>query len=359
MEARTDPLPPWKHRGLWLAALVVAVAALALGLRWWRFYSTHVSTDDAYVHADIAQITPRIAGTVEALLVDENWPVTTGQALVRLDPSDYDLSLRQADANLASARQQVEQERAAVRAAQSHVDVAEAELAQARLDYTRASELAKGEVVSAERLDRTRTALRAAEARYAQAQRELERSRATLGIPLDAPITDAAVVRQAQAARDQAALLRSYTELQAPSAGVIAKRLVEVGQRVQPGQPLMAVVPIQDVFINANFKETQLRDVRVGQPATVVADLYPGVEYAGHVESLPPGTGAAFALLPPENATGNWVKVVQRLPVRIALDAPPPADRPLWVGLSMHVTIDTSRQQGPRLLPARPQQAGR
>jgi membrane fusion protein, multidrug efflux system len=348
-------LGSWKRGGLFIVVGAAAVAALVFGLRWWRFSRTHVSTDDAYVHADIAQITPRIAGTVETLLVEENWQVAAGELLVRLDPADNDLGLRQAEANLAGAAQQVEQARAGVRAAQSQVEVAEAELAQVRLDHARAAQLAKSGVVSPDGLDRARTALRAAEARYAQAGRELERGRATLGIPLDAPATEAAVVRQAQAARDQAALLRSYTELRAPIAGMLAKRMVEVGQRVQPGQPLMAVVPLQAAYIEANLKETQLTDVRVGQPATVETDVYPGVVYAAHVESLPPGTGAAFALLPAENATGNWVKVVQRLPVRIALDTPPLADRPLWVGLSIRVTIDTSRKEGPRLVSQRPQ----
>lgn len=350
---------PWRSRGFLIAAAAAAILAVVVGLRWWLFYRTHVSTDDAYVHADVAQITPRVAGTVAELLVEENWPVSAGQLLVRLDPADYDLGLRQAEANLAGTMQQVEQGRAAVRGAQSQREVAAAELAQARLDYARTAQLAKGDVVSPDRLDRAQTALRAAEARHTQAQRELERGQASLGIPLDGPATSAAVVRQAQAARDQAALLLSYTELQAPTTGVIAKRMIEVGQRVQPGQPLMAVVPLQDIYIEANFKETQLTDVRVGQPATVEADIYPGVIYAAHVSSLPPGTGAAFALLPPQNATGNWVKVVQRLPVRINLDTPPPADRPLWVGLSLRVTIDTSRQEGPRLLPGQPQQAAR
>jgi membrane fusion protein, multidrug efflux system len=346
----------WARRGVLVgAAAIVAAAFVVVGIRWWLFYRTHVSTDDSYVHADVAQVTPRIPGTVTALLVDENWQVAAGDLLVQLDTADYELGVRQAGANLAVAVQQVEQTRAAVRAAQSQVEVAEAELAQARLDHTRAAQLAERKVVSPDRLDKARTVLRAAEARHAEAQREAERALATLGIPLDASATAAAVVRQAQAARDQAALLLSYTELHAPTAGVVAKRSVEVGQRVQPGQPLMAVVPVQAVYIEANFKETQLTDVRVGQPATVVADIYTGVVYNAHVESISPGTGAAFALLPAENATGNWIKVVQRLPVRIALDAPLPPDHPLWVGLSTTVTIDTSRREGPLLLPRRPQ----
>ncbi|MFN8626683.1 MAG: HlyD family secretion protein [Candidatus Binatia bacterium] len=340
------------------AALALAIAVLVVGVRWWMFARTHASTDDAYVHADIVQITPRIAGTVDALFVIDNQPVVAGDLLVRLDPADTALGLRRAEATLAGALQQVEEERAAVRAAQSQGDIADVELAQTRLDHARAVQLAARGVLSPDRLDKARTALRAAEARAAEAQRQMERARASLGIPLDAAAPEAAIVRQAQAARDEAALLLSYTELRAPAAGVVAKRLVQVGQRVQPGQPLMAVVPVQAAYVEANFKETELTTVRVGQPATVEADIYPGRIYPGHVESLSPGTGAAFALLPPENAVGNWVKVVQRLPVRIALDAPPPADHPLWVGLSVTVTIDTSRQDGPRLAPRRAARAG-
>jgi len=343
----------WRRPVALTAAAVVGIAALVVGVRWWLFYRTHVSTDNAYVHADIAQVTPRIAGTVEALLVDDNQQVKAGELLVRLDPADAELELRQAKANLAGALQQVEEARAGLRAAQSQVDVAEVQLAQARLDYNRAAQLAKHGVVSPDRLDKARTALRAGEARSSEAHRQLERARAALGIPPDAAATDAPLVRQAQAACDKAALLLSYTQLRAPVAGVIAKRLVQVGQRIQPGQPLMAIVPVHAAYIEANFKETQLTAVRVGQPATVEADIYPGLVYHGHVESLCPGTGAAFALLPAENAVGNWVKVVQRLPVRIALDDPPSPDHPLWVGVSATVTVDTRQQDGPRLVQRR------
>jgi len=176
-------------------------------------------------------------------------------------------------------------------------------------------------------------------------------ARANLGIPLDAADAEAAPVREARAARDEAALLLSYTRLHAPTSGVVTRRAVEVGQRVQSGQALMSVVPIDDVYVEANFKETQLTDVRVGQPVTFVADLYPGHVFHGRVEGLSAGTGAAFALLPPENATGNWVKVVQRVPVRIRLDEPPVSDRPLRVGLSVVATIDTADRNGSLLTP--------
>ncbi|MFN8546092.1 MAG: HlyD family secretion protein [Candidatus Binatia bacterium] len=339
-------------RRLALFALVPAlVVAVVIGGRWWEFYRTHVQTDDAYVHAAIALVTPRIAGTVSALVVDENWQVRQGDLLARLDPAEYRVRLRRADAALARAATGVEQARAAVRTADGEVTLAETDLAQARLDHDRAVQLAARGVITTDRLDHARTALRAAEGRLATAQREGDRARATLGITVDAPASEAAAVREAQAARDEAALMLSWTRLRASVSGVVARRSVEVGQRVQPGQALMAIVPVADAWIEANFKETQLTDVRVGQHATVVADLYPGVRYEGRVDGIAPGTGAAFALLPPENATGNWVKVVQRLPIRIRLDPPPPADRPLRVGLSVEATIDTADTSGPLLTP--------
>jgi membrane fusion protein (multidrug efflux system) len=226
--------------------------------------------------------------------------------------------------------------------AESQVAVADADLAQLRLDHSRAEQLAGRDALPRERLDRARTALRAGEARVEAARHEVVRARAALGVPLEAPSTETAIVRETVAARDVAALLLSYAELRAPIPGVIARRTIELGQRIQAGQPLMMIVPLGRVYIEANFKETQLSSVRVGQPAEIVADVYPDVVYRGHVESMAPGSGAAFALLPPENASGNWVKVVQRVPVRIALDEPPPIDRPLRVSLSVVATIDVS-----------------
>jgi membrane fusion protein (multidrug efflux system) len=334
-----------------VAVAVIAIAAVVAGVRWWIFSSVHVETDDAYVHADTAQVTPRIAGTIDKLYVDANWTVRRGQLLARIDPAEQRVRLRRAEAALAHAVEGVGQARAAVRAADAGLALAEADLEQARLDHARAAQLAGGGVVPAERLDRARTALRVAEARQATARQEAQRARANLGIPDDAPDGEAAAVRQARAERDEAALLLSYTQIRAPIAGVVTRRAAEVGERVQPGQPLMAIVPIEQTYIEANFKETQLNDVRVGQPATIVADIYPDRVFHGRVDGLSPGTGAAFALLPPENATGNWVKVVQRVPVRIRLDEPATADHPLRVGLSVVATIDTSEKSGPMLLP--------
>lgn len=341
-----------KRRWLWIVlVLIVVVFAATWGVEWWRFHRTHVSTDNAYVRADNVLITPRIAGTIIELAVEDHWQVTAGTVLARLDRAEYELRLRQADAALVRATEGVEQARAAVWAAESETRVAETQLAQTKLDDARVTQLASRDAAPVDRLEHARTARRAAEAQVEAARRGIEQARAVLGIPIDAPASDASSVRQASAARDEAALLLSYTELRAPSSGVVTKRSVEVGQSVQPGQPIMVLVPLERVYIEANFKETQLAAVRVGQPATIVADLYPDHVYTGRVASLAPGSGAAFALLPPENASGNWVKVVQRVPVRIALDAPPPPEWPLRVSVSVVATIDVMSSEGSRVLP--------
>jgi membrane fusion protein (multidrug efflux system) len=321
------------------AALVVAAV---FGVRLWRYYQSHVSTDDAYVQADSAQVTARIDGTVIELLAEENARLRQGDPILKLDPAEYVLKLREADAAVASAIQSVEEMKAAVLTAESTLAVAEAEFAQNRLDHARAEQLAGRDVVPKERLDRMSNALRAGEARMEAARREVARARAALGVPLEAPATDQPSVRQAIAARDMAALHLSYTDIRAPITGVMGRRAVEIGQRIKSGQPLTVMVPLARVYVVANFKETQLAAVRVGQPTQIVADVYPEAVYKGHVESLAPGSGAAFALLPPENASGNWVKVVQRVPVRIALDESPEDHRPLRVGLSVVATIDVT-----------------
>ena len=337
-----------------IALLVVAVLVLgaaSVGVKWWVFSRTHVETDDAYLRADVAQVTPRVAGTIDKILVDANWQVERGQVLLELDPAEQRLRLDKAEATLARALEEVLQMRAAEHAAESGLVLAQADLEQAKIDHGRAAQLAERGVVPADRLDRARTALRVGQARVVTATQEAERARAALSIALDAPDSDAPAVREAKAARDEAALLLSYTTIRAPIAGIVSRRGVEVGGRVQPGEPLMAIVPIADVYVEANFKETQLGDVRVGQPVTVVADLYPDTVFHGRVEGLSPATGAAFALLPPENATGNWVKVVQRVPVRIQLDEAERAERPLRVGLSAVATIDTADKNGSLLTP--------
>jgi len=347
------------------------------GLGAWKHAATHVSTDNAYVQADMAQITPRVHGTVIDVLIHENWWVKPGQVLVRLDTRDYEVRLNEAKAALTRARESVDQLFAAVavaderrratqaqiQTAQAEVAVAQAEFHQAELDFHRAQQLAEEQIIPAQRFDQAKTQYDAARSRLHAKQQQLEeakqnettrkretdQARAALGNTVTDERSEHSLVKQAEAAVHEAELNLSYCTLVAPMEGMVSRKAIEVGQRVQPGQALMALLPLHKVYIEANYKETQLTHVRVGQPVEIRADVYPDHVYHGTVESLSGGTGAAFSLLPPENATGNWVKVVQRLPVKITLTEPPPPDLPLRVGLSVEASIDISNHDGPRL----------
>ncbi len=335
--------------------LVVIVIALLLAIvpayHYYQYFSTHVSTDDAYVDGSIALISSRIPGTVGRLYVMENWRVNAGDPLLELDPRDYMVRYDQAQAQLERARQSVDQNLAQLEAAEAGERLAGSQLNQAKIDFDRAETLRKEGVVSREFYDQANTAMAVATADVALADHQVQQARAALG-GKDAMATDHTtdynrpIVEQAQAALEGAKLDLSYTVLHAPLTGIITRKSVHVGNRIQPGEPLMALVPTDRLYITANYKETQLTNVRVGQPADVEADIYPGFIYKAHVDSISVGTGAAFALLPPENATGNWVKVVQRVPVKVVLNQPPPPDKPLRMGLSVEVTIDIANTNG-------------
>jgi membrane fusion protein, multidrug efflux system len=233
--------------------------------------------------------------------------------------------------------------------AQAGQSLAEAQLQQAQTDYNRAKTLRKVGVVSQEFYDQSETAFRASAANLSLAKQEVARSRAALsgGDTVDRDRYDQAIVKQAEAELKTAELDLGYTNLRAPVSGVITRKSVHIGHRVEAGEPLMTIVPLDSLYVTANFKETQLTYVRVGQKAEVSADIYPDYVFKGHVDSISLGTGAAFSLLPPENATGNWVKVVQRVPVKIVFDQGLPPDRQLRLGLSVEAAIDVSNTRGP------------
>jgi membrane fusion protein (multidrug efflux system) len=256
----------------------------------------------------------------------------------------------QAEAQVARARQSVDELYAQLQAAQAGVNLAGSQLREANLDFNRAKALREQNVVSTQFYDQSTTALRVAVADQALAEHQLQQARAALGGDIvDHERYDRPIVQQAQAMLEAAKLDLSYTEVRSPIGGVVTRKSVHVGNRIQPGEPLMAIVPADRLYVTANFKETQLTQVRVGQSAEIEADIYPGYAYRGHVDSISIGTGAAFALLPPENATGNWVKVVQRVPVKVVLNQPPPPDKLLRMGLSVEVTVDISDTRGPLL----------
>lgn len=346
------------------AAGAFAVIAVAYGA-WWALVARHYEhTDDAYVQGNLVQITPQIASTVVAIQADDTDYVKAGDPLVLLDKADAQVALDQAQAALAQTVRQVRTLYAnngalsaniAVR--QAEVERARADLAKAQSDAKRRQELAESGAVSGEEMLHAQTAVSNAKSALASAQAALVAAREQLAT--NTALTDGTSVEQHPNVLGAAAKVReayinlSRTSLPAPVTGYVAKRSAQVGQRVAPGASLMTIVPLDQVWVDANFKEVQLGRMRIGQPVTLEADVYGSkVEYHGKVAGLGAGTGSAFALLPAQNATGNWIKVVQRVPVRVALDAEQLREHPLRVGLSMEATVDVEQQDGKTLADA-------
>ena len=305
---------------------VILVGILIFGVRKWWFSRSHVSTDNAQVDGHIVPILPKVGGFVAEVRVEENHSVKANDTLVVLDDRDLRARLAQTEADLAALLATVSS-RGRVGQAEAAVAQAQAQAVKALADLQRIEPLARQNVVSQQQLDAARAAAAAAEAQLAAAQAML--------VGADARVA------AARAARDQAALQLSYTRITAPANGVVSKKAVELGQLVQPGQPLMTVVPLEDVWVTANLKETETADVTPGDSADITVDAYKGVHFRGYVESLSPATGAKFSLLPPDNATGNFTKVVQRIPVRIHLDGPVDPAHMLRPGMSVVATIKT------------------
>jgi membrane fusion protein (multidrug efflux system) len=355
--------PARKKVLLTLTGLVVVV-----GLAWtayeWLVASHYESTDNAYVQGNVIQITPQIGGTVLAILADDTDYVKLGQALVKLDPADVAVALDQARANLAQVVRQVRTLYANNAGLSAQITLRESDVAKAQLEIARATDdlnrrqsLIKNGAVSKEDLNHAQTQLANGKTALAAAQAGLAVSREQL--VSNQAMTDGTTVERhpsvlAAAAKVREAWLASQRmSLPAPVEGYVARRSVQLGQRVAAGTPLMSIVPMNQMWVDANFKEVQLRNIRIGQSVKLTADLYgKKLEYKGTVAGLGMGTGSAFALLPAQNATGNWIKVVQRVPVRVALDAAELAKNPLRVGLSMEATVDVSQQGGKALADA-------
>ena len=372
-EAPEDPAKAAKRgaqrqRLFLILGAVLALAAVGYFLYWLLIGSHYVSTDNAYVGADLAQVTPLVSGAVTQVRVADTQPVKRGDVLVVIDPADAQVAAERAQAQYDQAVRQVRQDFATSDQLQAQVAARDADLAKAaaqlvssqsdvaktKVDLDRRVALAASGAVSGEELTSAKNAYQTAVANLAAtkaagaqasankkaAQAQLEAQQAlTQGVSAEKnPAAQAA-----KAALDQAKLDLSRTVISAPVDGVITKRQVQVGQRVAVGSPLMTVAPLGAVYVDANFKETQLRKVRIGQPVTLKTDKYGGhVEYHGRVAGIGGGTGSAFAVIPAQNATGNWIKVVQRLPVRIELDAQELRDHPLQVGLSVDAKINVA-----------------
>ena len=336
-----------RKRMMTLLAAVIAIAAIAYGLYYFLVARFHESTDDAYVNGNVVQITPQVVGTVVAVKADDTQTVKAGDPLVLLDPADSRIALQQTEASLAQTVRQVrglfindDQYRAQVALRQS-------DLSKAEDDLRRRLAVAQTGAVSQEDISHARDAVKAAQASLDAAQQQLSSNRALTANTTIA--THPNVLAAAAKVRD-AYLANARNTLPAPVTGYVAKRSVQVGQRVSPGTPLMSVVPLNGVWVDANFKEVQLNHMRIGQPVELTADIYgTSVVYHGKVAGFSAGTGAAFSLLPAQNATGNWIKVVQRLPVRIELDSKELEKHPLRIGLSMQVDVNIKDKRGNQL----------
>ncbi|HEY7904135.1 MAG TPA: HlyD family efflux transporter periplasmic adaptor subunit [Casimicrobiaceae bacterium] len=341
--------PATSARKRWLA-IVGGACVLALagyGVWWSTVLRYEQSTDDAYVAGNVVQVTPQIAGTVVSIAADDTQFVKAGQTLVQLDPADARIGLEEADAKLGRTVREVRGLFATTAQLNANVELREADVARVSEDLARRQRLAGSGAVSGEELQHARDALSVAKAALGAARQELAANRARTD---RTDVADHPDVLAASAGVHDAYLALARTALPAPVSGFVARRSVQLGQRVASGTPLMAIVPLDQVWVDANFKESQLATMRVGQPAAITADLYGRkVTYHGSVAGFGAGTGSAFALLPAQNATGNWIKVVQRIPVRIALDAQELAAHPLQVGLSMQVEVDTHDRDGVRL----------
>ena len=358
---------PKRKKALLALAATVAVVAVIWGGYEWLVASHYETTDNAYVQGNVVQITPQVGGTVMTIQAEETDYVKAGQPLVKLDPSDAKVGLEQAEAALGQTVRQVRtlytnngSLAAQVKLREADVAKAEAEVRRAQDDLNRRSGLVASGAVSREELNHAQAQLNAARSTLAAAQAGVVSAREQLAsnqaMTAGTSVEQHPQVEAAAAKVREAWIALQRTVLVAPVDGYVAKRTVQLGQRIAPGAPLMSVVPLKEVWVDANFKEVQLRQIRLGQPVKLTADVYgKRVEYDGKVAGLGVGTGSAFSLLPAQNATGNWIKVVQRVPVRIALDDRELDQHPLRVGLSADVTVDISHDQG-KVLAAGPAQ---
>ena len=337
-----------KRRSLLIGVTIALIIVLIAYGIWWFIYARHYeNTDDAYVGGNVVQVTPQVGGTVLAINTDDTELVQAGKPLVELDKADAKVALDQAEAQLAQTVRQVRTLFVNNNALVSNVTARTSELERARADLARRQQLINTGAVSKEELDHAKVAVQGAEAALQATREQLASNRV---------LTDHTTVEQHPNVQNAAAQVRNAyinlarTTLLAPTTGYVAKRSVQVGQRVAAGTPLLSIVPLNALWVDANFKEVQINNMRIGQPVTLKSDLYGSkIEYHGKVVGLAAGTGSAFALLPAQNASGNWIKIVQRIPVRISLDAKDLETHPLRIGVSMDATVDIAQTEGTSL----------
>jgi membrane fusion protein (multidrug efflux system) len=329
-----------KRAGI-ILLILIAICVIG-GLRWWLWGKSHIRTDNAFVETHIHAVASRVPGMIARVMVQDNQPVKKGDLLVEIDPTDYRLRVEGAAAALSMAGNETSGEYAKVEAARADLGQSRARLEQAAMDLKRGKNLFEREVIPKEQLERLTTAHDVAAAQVREKEEEVRKARAEIG--LSGSGGRDAKIAQRRAQLSEARLSLDYTKITAPTDGYVTRKSAEVGNYIQPGQPLLAIVPLKESWVTANYKESQLTHVRPGQQVSFTVDAYPGNTFKGTVESIMAGTGAAFSLLPPENATGNYVKVVQRVPVKIAIDRSSDPGQLLRVGMSVVPTIDTRRR---------------
>ncbi len=331
--------------------LLIAVIFIVIGALWAAYFvlvlEKREKTDDAYVNGNRVVISAQVSGTVVAVLADDTQLVNAGQILAKLDPTDAQSALSRTASALAQAVRQVRQQRATAGQYDSEIASRELELSRAQVDLAKREPLVADQAIAGEEVRHAQDSVQLARAALAQAQRQ---SLAAHALVDGTPIESNPTVLQAKDAYRDAWIAAQRNAVVAPVSGYVAERSVQLGQHIQAGEALMTVIPLHSLWVDANFKEVQLRNLRIGQKAEVRSDLYGGsFIFHGHVQGMSAGTGAAFSLLPPQNASGNWIKVVQRVPVRILIDENDLIKSPLRVGLSATVTVDTTSRNGPVL----------
>ena len=348
VESAAPPAPANRRRNV---LILIAVIFIVLGVLWGAYWvlvlAEREQTDDAYVNGNKVVISAQISGTVIAVLADDTQRVVAAQVLVRLEPVDAQTNLSRTASALAQTVRQVRQEKSTADQYDSVIDTRRVELVRAEADLAKREPLLADHAIAPEEVRHARESVELARAALTQAVRQSISSHALVD---GTDVEDNPTVLQAKTAFRDAWIAAQRNAVVAPVTGYVAERSVQLGQHIQAGQALMTVIPLNSLWVDANFKEVQLRNLRIGQPAEVRSDLYGGSYiFHGHVKGMAAGTGAAFSLLPAQNASGNWIKVVQRVPVRIQIDDADLVKSPLRVGLSATVTVDTTNRDGPVL----------
>jgi membrane fusion protein (multidrug efflux system) len=349
-----------RKRIAFIVFILVAILGTTTLYFYLRYQATHITTDDAFIEGHVHTIAAKVSGTVKQIYVKDNQPVRKDDLLLEIDPSDYDVKVKEAlsglnaekaklsevEATIVASEKKLLELKAKVESERANLELQKANLAQAKIDINRAENLYKKEAISKERYQKTETEyyvnvalVKAATEKLKQTEIAVETQKAVIKQTETARISQLSVIKEKEAKLNAAQLNYGYTRIFAPSDGYVTKKSVEIGNQIQAGQPLMAIVPLDDIYITANYKETQLAKIKSGQKVKIKIDTFSGKTFYGRVESIMVGTGAVFSLFPPENATGNYVKVVQRIPVKILFDKDTDPEHVLRIGMSVVPTV--------------------